>query len=288
MPWPDTPDERRRSVSEPVIADYAASDGFIGKYRRYAPVGEPRGEIVAVHGIQSHGGWYDTSSRMLADRGWGVSFLDRRGSGLNLERRGDCPSFRRLLDDIGEFVHGIDRRPIVLMGVSWGGKLAAAFPRRFPDTVDGLVLVAPGIKPQVKPPALTRMTLLVRRLIQPTRLVPIPLSDPDLFTANPERREFIRTDPLALHRATTRFLIESRRLDVHLRFAARKVRVPTLVLLAGEDRIINNRRTRKFSQRFRGDTTVHEFPGAHHTLEFEPGGPVFVEVLEQWLNRWKA
>src|SRR5207302_5920773 len=36
--------------------------------------------------------------------GYVVSFLDRRGAGLNEQDRGDTPGYRRLLDDIAEFL----------------------------------------------------------------------------------------------------------------------------------------------------------------------------------------
>lgn len=272
-------------MSDPRIQSQTAGDGYVWKYRRYEPAAPARGEIVALHGIQSHGGWYDASSRWLARHGWGVSFLDRRGSGLNDHDRGDCPSFRRLLDDVDEYVRTLAGKTVVLLGVSWGGKLAAAYPKRHPGRIAGLVLVAPGIRPRVRPGVLTRLSVLFRRLFQPRRQLPIPLNDPDLFTANAERREFIRNDPSALHTASLRFLFESRRLDVYLRFAAKRVRVPTFVALAGQDRIIDNARTRKFVRRFRGPAEVREYPGAHHTLEFEQGGPPFLDDLLRWLDR---
>ena len=85
---------------KPRIESCTASDGYMWKYRRYNPVGEQRGEIVSLHGIQSHGGWYETSSSFLAEHGWGVSFLDRRGSGLNNQARGGCPTPDRELASV--------------------------------------------------------------------------------------------------------------------------------------------------------------------------------------------
>ena len=40
------------------------------------------------------------------------------------------------------------------------------------------------------------------RLFAPRTLFPIPLSDPELFTASLHQQEFIRTDPLSLREAT--------------------------------------------------------------------------------------
>ena len=82
------------------IETHTASDGYRWQYRHYVPASTTRARVVCIHGIQSHGGWYEESCTELCHAGFNVSFLDRRGSGLNPEGRGDAPSFRRLVDDI--------------------------------------------------------------------------------------------------------------------------------------------------------------------------------------------
>jgi alpha-beta hydrolase superfamily lysophospholipase len=272
-------------LAEPTVHAFTAGDGYVWRYRRYQPAGPARASLVALHGIQSHGGWYEQSCAQLCDAGYAVSFLDRRGSGLNERDRGDAPSFRRLLDDVAEFL-GDRPRPRFLLGISWGGKLAVGLPRRHPGLLDGLVLIAPGVCPRVRPTVGGWLRVLVSRFAAPRRRFPIPLNDPELFTANPERQRFIRDDQLALREATARLLFESARMDVYLRFAAKAVRVPVLVLLAGRDRIIDNAATRRFVRRFpAANCTVFEYAGAQHTLEFEPEGPPFLTDLNAWLDR---
>jgi alpha-beta hydrolase superfamily lysophospholipase len=267
------------------LHSFTAGDGYAWKYRRFAPAGRSRGEVIALHGIQSHSGWYESSCARLAAAGYGVSFLDRRGCGVNDRDRGDAPSFRRLLDDVAEFLARLPR-PRFVVGISWGGKLAVGLQRRHPGLTDGLVLIAPGLYPRVRPPLGERLRIAAARLLQPRRRFRIPLNDPALFTADPARREFIRNDPLALRDATARMLFESARLDVYLRFAARHVSMPVLLLLAENDRIIDNASTRRFVERFpTADRTVIEYPDAHHTLEFEPGGPPHLNDLLSWLEK---
>jgi alpha-beta hydrolase superfamily lysophospholipase len=289
------------SALEPVatIGTHEASDGYRFRYRRYE-ASSPRAEVVCVHGIQSHGGWYEGSCRRLAEAGFNVSFLDRRGSGLNDQDRGDAPSFRRLLDDVAEFLRvkrgapSAEREtqsdpfaplPVFLLAVSWGGKLAVALQRRHPGLVDGLALLCPGFCPRVRQAWRQRLAILGARLLAPRRTFPIPLDDPGLFTASPRWQQFLRDDPLALHRASARFLVESVRLDGYLRLAAKHVRVPVLLLLAEHDRIIDNSRTRSFARRFAGPTEVIEYPAAHHTLEFEPDPGRFLSDVVGWLRR---
>jgi alpha-beta hydrolase superfamily lysophospholipase len=287
-------------LSEPspscTIEDFQAGDGVTWRYRRYLSDGPAKAEVVFIHGIQSHGGWYQHSCESLRRAGFNVYFLDRRGSGLNEKNRGDAPSFRRLLDDLAEFLtnltrsavlgNGTGRLPVFLAGISWGGKLAVALERRHPGLVDGLALLCPGFYSRVYPTIGQRLLIILCRLFRPRKLFPIPLNEPELFTANPAWQQFLREDPLRLRQATARLLIESARLDGYLRFVPKYVHVPVLLLLAEHDRIIHNARTRAFVDRFATpDRQVIEYAGAHHTLEFEPEPERFIADLRDWLER---
>jgi len=274
-----------------AVESHTAGDGYIWRSHHYQPASRARAEVVCVHGIQSHAGWYTHSCRAMAKAGYSVSFFDRRGSGINELARGDAPSFRRLLDDLAETLRPLReaKKPIHVVGISWGGKLVTALQRRHPGLTDGLILLCPGFCPVVGPSARERLAILWSRLTNPTRLFPVPLSDPQLFTATPRWQQFIREDPLALRRATARLLLESARLDGYLRIVPRHVRVPLLLLLAENDRIIDNARTVRYVRRFAStDKTIIELPGAHHTLEFEPEPNVFLDPLLDWLGRHSA
>jgi alpha-beta hydrolase superfamily lysophospholipase len=276
------------TATKEILDDYTTGDGYRCRFRRHPAVSAPRAEVVCLHGIQSHGGWYEYSCRRMADADFNVSFLDRRGSGLNHEARGDAPSFRRLLDDIADFLHPLraaSHRPIILLAISWGGKLAAGLCRRHPNLIDALGLVAPGFCPLVGPTLGQRLAILAARFVMPSKLFPIPLSNPELFTATPRWQEYIRTDPLSLREGTARLLIESVRLDGYLRWSAKHVRVPLLMLLAQKDRIIDNAATRRFVARFPAPKEIIEYAGAHHTLEFEPHPDRWIDDLLRWLEQ---
>jgi alpha-beta hydrolase superfamily lysophospholipase len=271
-----------------TLGEYTAGDGYRWSYRRYAAGGVARARVVCVHGIQSHAGWYGHSCRRWAAAGYEVLFLDRRGSGRNESARGDTPSFRRLLDDVGEFLR--DQRkssdlPLLFVAISWGSKIGVGLARRHPGLMDGLVLVAPGFCPRVAPSPRERLAILCARLVTPQRLFAVPLHEPELFTATPHWQEFLRNDPLALHQATARFFVESVRLDWYLRFAVSSVTIPVLTLLAEKDRIIDNARTRRFIERFPAhDKQIIEYPGAHHTLEFEADPERYISDVAAWFE----
>ena len=93
------------------------------------------------------------------------------------------------------------------------------------------------------------------------------------------------TEPHGLRLATSRFLFSSFSLDIYLRRAARRVRVPTLLILGEHDRIISNAQTRLFAGRFDTAATILDYPGAHHTLEFEPAGHPWVTDVGGWIEQ---
>jgi alpha-beta hydrolase superfamily lysophospholipase len=128
------------------------------------------------------------------------------------------------------------------------------------------------------------MRIALARVLRPDRTFPIPLNDPELFTASAEWQKFIDTDPYGLLNATARFLFSSFSFDIYLRRAAKRVTVPTFLALAEHDRIIDNAQTRAFVGRFPGEATVVEYPGAHHTLEFEPPDHPWVADVVRWVE----
>jgi alpha-beta hydrolase superfamily lysophospholipase len=272
------------------IASFVTSGGYKLHYRHFQPVGMSKGTIVFIHGIQSHGGWYETSCKKFAQAGYRVLFLDRRGSGLNEVSRGDSPSFRTLLDDLKEFLQYQRKEiagatPLILGAISWGGKIAFGLEIRIANLVDGFILLAPGFCPKVHPTRKERFFIALGSLFSPRRLFNIPLNDPELFTSNPAAQKFLKEDPFALRKATARFLLDSVRLDFYLRIFRTKISKPILLLIAGQDKIIDNEKTIAFVKRFAsGSLTVKKYPEAHHTFEFEPEPQKHIEEIEEWLQ----
>jgi len=272
---------------------FRASDGYRFYTHCYRPEGTPRARVVVLHGIRSHAEWYAGSCRALAERGYEVHFLDRRGSGWNTAHRGDCPDFRRLIDDVAEFILDLRRTraglPLFVAGISWGGKLAVALAAQYPTIISGIALLCPGLKPVIHPPLATRLRIALASKLRPTNRFPIPLNDPVLFTASPEWRRFIDGDRYGLREATARFLFNSFRFDRFLKGEYRKVNCPVLLMLAGKDRILDNAATRKLLAEFTRarSISVIDYPEAEHTLEFEaPGHPWLADLLG-WMGRFE-
>jgi alpha-beta hydrolase superfamily lysophospholipase len=267
-----------------------ASDGYPIHVAVW-PAAEPlRGRVVVIHGVQSHGGWYHRLGRTLADAGYETHFPDRRGSGANRQERGHAPSAWRLVADLAEWLESLRGQdaglPLCLAGISWGGKLAVITAAYHPGLVDALALVCPGLEPRVGVSAGERLGIAWAYLTNRYKTFPIPLSDPELFTASPEGQAFIAADRLALHAGTAGLLASSTFIDIRVRRAGKRVHQPILLMLAGRDRIVDNARTCRVVARLASaDKTVVEYPDAHHTLEFEPDPARYARDLIAWLDQ---
>jgi alpha-beta hydrolase superfamily lysophospholipase len=275
----------------PLISSFRASDGYDLHVETWPAEGPPRARLVLLHGVQSHAGWYRNLGRTLASAGFEAHFPDRRGSGSNRPERGHARSARRLTDDLTEFLAWVRRReparPQALAGISWGGKLAVLGAARRPDLVGALALICPGLHPRVD--ITWRERLSIARAVftgQSARATfPIPLNDPALFTAGEEGRRFIANDPLGLRVATAGLLASSFLIDRAVASAPRKVRQPALLMLAGQDRIVDNAKTLAYFERLASTRKqVVEYPEGHHTLEFEPDPGRYARDLADWLG----
>jgi alpha-beta hydrolase superfamily lysophospholipase len=272
----------------PRIDFYSARDGRRLVARVWNSIDPPRARVVFLHGVTSHGGWYYRSCHYLNTRGFEVHFLDRRGSGLNALERGDVDRHETWIDDVAVYLEQVrNDRPVVLGGISWGGKLAPAVVRRHPGLVRGLALLCPGIYSQYDPNPVQRLALTVP-VPQRTqsRRVEIPLRPASLFTDTPRWREYVDRDPLSLRQITVRFARADRRLTKLARGSATFIHTPTLLMLGGRDQIVANRRTRSFLSRTPAvHKTLVEYPNAAHTLEFEPDPQAYFADLADWIGR---
>ena len=248
--------------------------------------------VLQVHGIQSHPGWFAGSAAALAGAGHPVYQVVRRGCGCNEADRGHAPSAGQLMEDVGSAGRlALERsgaRGLHLLGVSWGGMLLASYTatRGGDLPVASLTLVTPGIVPRVDVSVATKLAIAACLLVAPRRTFAIPLGEAALFTDDEAMRGYIRGDSCSLRRATARFLLASRRLVRTVRRApAGAITVPTTLMLASRDRIIDSDATRSVVERLvAGALTTKQFDAAH-TLEFEADPAGYTEALEEAASR---
>jgi alpha-beta hydrolase superfamily lysophospholipase len=273
--------------SVPVITHYAGQDA-----RRLAAriwqSSDAIADVVYLHGIVSHGGWYESSCAFLAANGFQVHFLERRGSGLNPDSRGDVDDWTTWLSDVAIYLNQLPQnRPRILLGVSWGGVLATSLARRHPELISGFGLICPGLFSNKAANRAQRLGLRLAGMLGLNRVkVQVPLQDPALFTDSPEAQRYIAQDPLTLRKITIRMARCNLELLRHATEAPEEIEVPVLLMLSSRDPITQNQRTREFVGRVgHRDQTIIEYADASHTLEFEDDPSQYFQDLNAWCSR---
>lgn len=272
----------------PSIETALLSDGYETVVRWWRP-DAPRGSVLYLHGIQSHGGWYEQSASALAERGLTVLMPDRRGSGANTDQRGHVDSISRCLQDGADALdrlleHG-GHPAAHVVGVSWGGKLAVALAAAEPRRVGSITLVAPGLFPKIDLPRGDKFRVAMSMINNRDRMFDLPLNEPRLFTSNPKRIAWVEKDELRLARVSAGFLLVTRRLDRSVAaFGRSAFRGGLHVFLAGRDKIIDNERTRQWARSLAlRDRQITDFPDAEHTIEFEPAPQPYFKSMADWI-----
>jgi acylglycerol lipase len=265
------------------------SDGVYLHYLRWpSRQSRPVAILVFLHGIASHSAWFGETADDLAEQGVAVYAPDRRGSGLSSGRRGHIPNYPRALDDVKEVVAFVasqhHRTPLFLAASSWAAKLGLAYAALRPDSLSGLLLLGPGLFPRVQLSLAQRAAVIAGHLVRPTTPITIPLT-PELYTTTSRYRDFIRGDQLRLLTATAQFFWETGRLDRRRRLASARLRLPLLVLQGEDDAMMDVSETQEWFARLPvADKTYRSYPGAGHTLDFEPDRSRYLTDMLEWLS----
>ncbi len=249
-----------------------------------------RHHLLYLHGIESHGGWFLPAALRLRDRGCTTWLLDRRGSGLNrAQEPGHAASAAVLLEDVRRARAFLGDPPLHLVGLSWGGKLATAVAIEQPERVESLVLVTPGLCARVDLPWRQKLAVAFNLLFGGTGHFDVPLRA-EMFTREPALLEFLRRDPLRVTEVTARFLLASRSLDRRIAKRITSLRAPVLLLLAGEDEIVDNDGVlRLLAPLPPGQLQVWQYADAMHSIQLERTDAMvddIVTFLETRQRRW--
>ncbi|CAG9175043.1 alpha/beta hydrolase [Cupriavidus pampae] len=249
---------------------------------------EPLGTLLLVHGLGEHCGRYQHVVEALCALGLRVRAYDHRGHGVSGGPRMVAPHADSYVDDLAEIYDGAVRQwnelPIVL-GHSMGGLVAARFATARVRPIRALILSSPALALYLSPRMLRLQRVLmafVPRLRVPTKLDASGLShDPEVVRA-------YRTDPLVQATITAGALETFVRGMAQAQADAPRLEAPTLMLVAGADRIVDPAGSRRFHDNAPDDLCSMEwFADGYHELfnETEPRRGEAFAAMTDWLRQ---
>lgn len=278
MPHPDA-----LPTAPAVRSCLRASDGAaLALHDWPLPEDQRRATVLLVHGLGEHAGRYGPVARRL--NGWGLALrgYDQHGHGASDGVRGALPSDTRLLDDLACVLDATRAgmaagEPLVLLGHSMGGLLAAALVARQLRAVDLLVLSSPALATFMNP--LQRLLLATLPRLVPDLRVGNGL-DPGALSHDAQVVAAYRADPLCHDRISARLARFIATEGPATLACASRWQVPTLVLWGEADRIVDPAGSRALVAAAPAQVVAGQgFAGLYHEIFNEAApGPVFAAL----------
>lgn len=252
---------------------------------------EPRGTVLLLPGRNEYIEKYFETARDLAARGFGTAILDWRGQGgsdreLRDPDRGYIKRFDIYVDDLDAFFREVVmpdcRPPYSLLAHSTGALIALMAAPLFANRIRRMVLCAPLLALPASPMAVGFVRFLARflhavglgRLYMPGRArrgKTLPFAGNRLTNDN---ERYARNQSVVAERPSlsiggptatwTRAMFAACERVSEPAFAA-DIRIPTLMLAAGRDRVVSTPAIERYTRRLRS-ASILTLDGARHEL----------------------
>jgi alpha-beta hydrolase superfamily lysophospholipase len=250
-------------------------------------VGPAQGAVVFVHGFTMHAGMFRHLSAALARAGLHVMAFDCRGHGRSDGRRGYVRDFGDYQADL----HAVIARarttwpdlPLAAIGHSQGGLIVLATALAEPPLpVQALVLAAPWLGLAMKVPVVKRALAPMLRVLWPTLALANGIRA-DAVTRDARMQERLSSDPLIHHVATAGWFHQAQLAQARVMAHAATLRIPTFLLIPGDDRIASAVTTAAFARAAGTLAQTHTYPEAFHELFLEPEREQIIADIVSWL-----
>lgn len=222
--------------------------------------GAPRFVAILVHGYGEHMARYDHVAAALVRHGAAVYGPDHVGHGRSAGERVLIEDFEEVVADLNTVVleamaehPGV---PVVVIGHSMGGMIAARYAQEHGDDLAALVLSAPMLG----------RSSGVELLLSLEEVPDIPI-DPDVLSRDPEVAAAYAADPLVWHGPFKRPTLAAIVACLKAINAGGRIEVPTLWIHGADDQLVPVADTRVGIEAIRGsDFTEHLYPDARHEV----------------------
>lgn len=249
-------------------------DGSRLFYRAWQPPVPPRKALILLHRGHEHSGRFEDVVNTLALDDLSAFAWDARGHGRSPGERGYAENIGCLVKDADAFVrfvsetHGIPLENMVILAHSVGAVIAATWVHDYAPPIRAQILVTPAFRVKLYVPFAIPLLRLWRRV----RSRPFVRSyvRGRLLTHDPEQIARYDGDDLISRAIAVNVLLDLHDTATRVVEDAGAIRVPTLLLAAGSDRVVKLPPQRSFFVRLSSPVKhMHVFQGFYHDLLHE-------------------
>jgi alpha-beta hydrolase superfamily lysophospholipase len=270
-------------------------DGVKLHVEHFAARGRAVGTLVFVHGFSAHIGNFRHVGRALGDAGFATTLFDCRGHGRSDGRRGYVRRFGDFVADLDLVIAGTRAAnpsvPLVLAGHSNGALISLGYLLEVsgaqglltrPADVGALAIAAPFLSLRMKVPAIKRALAGPLGFLWPTLAMSNGVKAADV-SRTPEAQAGFEADPLVHHVATSRWFNETLSAQARVMEAAPGLKTPTLMQLAGADRVVSNDAARQFAGSAGPIVELRVYDNLFHEMFLEPERDAVIAELIRWI-----
>ncbi|MHA1301591.1 MAG: alpha/beta fold hydrolase [Candidatus Helarchaeota archaeon] len=248
-------------------------------YYRVWPRDNPKKIIIGIHGLAAHGEYYVQVADQLISSNITTYALDLKHHGRSDGKKGDLKNFQELIEQVNEFIMFIkskhEKIPIFLMGLSMGGCITVNYAEMFPDTINGIILMAPAVKTNVKLSIKDVLSIIPMGIayifIKGKPLIDIKKRQ-GVGTRNPLRTEYDESDEYRLKKISMRYLLQVNKWVKKGFKNLEKIVCPVLIMIGTSDKLVSIEGVKEFYQKLTiEDKKLIEIKGAYHCLYSDPG-----------------
>ena len=247
---------------------------------------QQRRQVILLHRGHEHSGRLAELGQQFAAAGYQVFAWDARGNGRSGGIKDHADSVTELERDLNDFVQmvigqtsiAIDDTLIVASSI--GAVLAAAWVHDYAPNIRGMILGTPALSIRLYMPFAIPSLKVARTLGLMSRVSSYVKAQ--VLTHDKEAQQAYNADPLISNSISTDLLIDTHATGQRLLDDAGAITVPTFILCAGKDYVVDKQAERQFYEAI--NTPVKRwqlYPDSYHAIFHETNkADVFADCLD--------
>ncbi len=238
-------------------------------FRSYA-IDNPSAVFIVVHGLGEHSQRYLNFVNFFTQRNFNLYLFDLRGHGLSQGRRGHTANFNEYLLDLKEFCGLVKdkegNKNIFLIGHSLGGLIVLRYIQEFGQNLKAAIVSSPALKSLIAVPSFKiYLTSLLSNILPQAAF--FNQINPDHISREGKVIEDYKNDKLVHNRITARCFTEITKAMLEAYRKADTIKIPCLILQAGDDRIVSALTVSAFFKHLSAPKKqLKVYPGFYHEL----------------------
>ena len=270
-------------------------DGAELFYRAWIPEQPTEKALLLFHRGHEHSGRWSEMVEMLGLADVAIFAWDARGHGRSSGERGCAENFGVMVKDVDAFVrhvgerHGFVPENMIVLAHSVGAVCVAAWVHDYAPPIRAMILATPAFRVRLYVPLAIPALRLKQQALGPSFVKSYVKAR--MLTHDPVQAANYNADPLIFRQIAVNVLIDLHDAGTRLIADAGAINVPTLMLSAGRDWVVDLDAQREFLNGLSSPVKkMHLFPAAYHALFHEKERAQVVDrvrdfVIERFAER---